>query len=104
MGGISSDMVKALGLPVFSHSASTSSWARASMASATCGSSARLRSDGGVVPFHPPNAPWAAKVTVDVGGARVGHGGEDLTRRGVHDIHRGSALSAVSAYFPPTKF
>ncbi len=54
MGGISSDMVRALGLPVFSHSTSTSSSARASMASAIR-NRARLRSDG-VVSRHPSKA------------------------------------------------
>ena len=54
IGGISSDMVRANGLPVFSHSAATSSSARASMASAMR-MRARLRSEG-VVRFHPAKA------------------------------------------------
>ncbi len=45
MGGISSDMVRPRGLPVFSLSTATSSSARASMESAIL-RSARLRSEG----------------------------------------------------------
>jgi len=54
IGGISSDAVRASGLPVFSDSAFTSSSARASMASAIR-SRARLRS-AGVVSRQPPKA------------------------------------------------
>ncbi len=59
IGGTSSDMVRANGLPVFSHSAATSSSARASMASAMR-MRARLRSEG-VVRLHPAKAAAALR-------------------------------------------
>jgi hypothetical protein len=58
IGGISSDMVSAIGLPVFWHSAWTSCSACSSRVSAIR-SSARLRSDG-VLSRQPSNASEAA--------------------------------------------
>ena len=59
MGGISSSMVSWNGLPVFSHSARTSSSALASIASAIR-KRARLRSEG-VVRFHDAKASAATR-------------------------------------------
>ena len=59
IGGISSDIVRANGFPVFVPSVRTSSSARASMASAIR-NRARLRSDG-VVRFHSANASAALR-------------------------------------------
>ena len=59
-GGISSDLVRATGLPVLRVSASTISSARCSIASAIL-NMARLRSDG-VLSRHPSNAAAAARI------------------------------------------
>ena len=77
IGGISSDVVSAIGLPVFSDSAATKSAARASSASAIR-SSARLRSDG-VASRQPSNAS-AGRATAASTSAGAGdrHGRERL--------------------------
>ena len=90
IGGISSAIVTAIGLPVFCDSSATSSSACASSASAIS-SSASWRSDG-VVSRHVSKAADGRGVgTVDVLGARDRRGAEHLAGARVDEV-AGAAL------------
>ena len=101
IGGISSDIVKATGLPVFSVSAATRSSARASSASAMR-NSARLRSEG-VASRHAGKADAAARNARSTSTASE-TGASANTSPVDGSISSAVRPSLLSTYSPSTKF